>query len=189
MRLWRYGDALTPLKRLPAGSAKPACSIESCAAAAHTLGMCKPHYDRKHRQGDGPEAKVIAKKGDGHLNAKGYHQVAGVLVHRAVAEEALGKPLPAIAVVHHINGVRNDNCPENLVVCPDDAYHMLLHARERAYDACGHADWLKCRYCKAWAPSAELSGRENHRHHPECKNAYNRAWRAAKKEPQPWPIP
>lgn len=52
--------------------------------------------------------------------------------HQRVAERALGKPLPAGAEIHHVNGDPKDNRPANLVICQDAAYHDLLHARARA---------------------------------------------------------
>lgn len=70
--------------------------------------------------------------------------------HVEVAERALGKPLPKGAIVHHVNGVKTDNCPENLVVCQDQAYHKLLHQRMRARDACGNPNWRCCKWCKKW---------------------------------------
>lgn len=72
------------------------------------------------------------------------------LEHRHVIEQILGRSLKYPEEVHHWNENKTDNTPSNLVVCPDRAYHMLLHRRTRAYDACGHADWLRCPYCKQY---------------------------------------
>ena len=69
------------------------------------------------------------------------------LEHRAKIEAALGKPIPPNAVSHHFDEDKADNENCNLVLCNDRAYHNLLHRRQRAYRACGHAGWLKCGYC------------------------------------------
>lgn len=71
-------------------------------------------------------------------------------MHIEIAEKLLGQPLPANAEVHHVNGIKNDNRHENLVICPDHAYHALLHARQRAMDACGNPDYRKCEICGEW---------------------------------------
>lgn len=52
--------------------------------------------------------------------------------YHVVAAKALGRPLPNGACVHHINGDCSDNRPQNLVICQDNAYHMLLHSRTAA---------------------------------------------------------
>jgi hypothetical protein len=69
--------------------------------------------------------------------------------HVIVAERALGKSLPPRAVVHHANHVRADNSPRNLVICEDQAYHMLLHALERVRRA-GGRPFIEalCRSCR-----------------------------------------
>lgn len=61
-----------------------------------------------------------------HADDKGY-----VEEHRLVAERAIGKILPREAVVHHGNSIRNDNRRENLVICPNQSYHMGIHNRMR----------------------------------------------------------
>lgn len=70
----------------------------------------------------------VRPRADGYLIQRGSR--AKQLEHRVIAERALGRPLKADEVVHHINCNRNDNRPENLLICTH-AYHMALHARMR----------------------------------------------------------
>jgi hypothetical protein len=111
-----------------------------------------------------------------HASVDGY-----VLEHVLVASRALGKPLPAGAHVHHVNGDRGDNRAQNLVVCQDTAYHGLLHQRTRALQECGHADWRRCVHCGDWdAPDAMyLAPTGNYACHRECNARYQRELRAA----------
>jgi hypothetical protein len=67
---------------------------------------------------DGP-LRRLRGTGSRHLDKKGYVVVTepggrGVFEHRIVMEETLGRPLLPGENVHHINGVRDDNRPENL---------------------------------------------------------------------------
>lgn len=57
--------------------------------------------------------------------------------HVACAELAINKVLPPLAEVHHFSSDRADNTNSNLVICEDHAYHMLLHARQRALERHG----------------------------------------------------
>ncbi len=47
--------------------------------------------------------------------------------HRQVAEKALERPLGSKEVVHHCNGIRSDNRPENLWVFPSRSAHQKYH--------------------------------------------------------------
>ena len=92
------------------------------------------------------------KYGTRYTHQDGYIFLSGVnkKEHILIAEKALGKKLPKHAVVHHANENRSDNRNSNLVICPDNSYHRLLHRRLDAYKACGNPSWIKCSYCKKY---------------------------------------
>ena len=103
------------------------------------------HRGMKHS----PEAraKMVGNKngwkGGRFLDGKGYVTVASpthphrsragyVLEHRLVMEAYLGRPLLPTEVCHHINGIRDDNRIENLMLFSSDSEHASHHGKERA---------------------------------------------------------
>ena len=104
-----------------------------------------------------------------------------VYEHLLVVEAVLGHLLPVEVEVHHVNENKQDNQHRNLVACQDRTYHVLLHRRQEALAACGHAGWLRCTYCKRWDdPSAVTVVRRRSRrqagdaYHRSCAAAYQR---------------
>jgi hypothetical protein len=109
---------------------------------------------------------LIRDRGHARADVKGDVREAIML-----GEKALGKPLPPKAVMHHANGTK-DHGP--LVICQDHAYHMLLHQRMRAIKACGHANWLKCPYCKEYDDPKNLHINNKAHYHTKCQTDYQR---------------
>lgn len=96
--------------------------------------------------------------------------------HVVIAETALGRSLPSEAEVHHLDGNGRNNDHTNLVICPSHAYHMILHRRQNALDACGNPNWLKCTFCKRWDDPINLVVGKGANdgiliHHRVCKSA------------------
>lgn len=90
----------------------------------------------------------------------GYRHITRIsgrqeLLHRVRAERALGRPLPADAIVHHADGSTADDAP--LVICEDRKYHRLLHRRMRVKGAGGDPNTDKiCSKCRAVKATTEF---------------------------------
>lgn len=97
---------------------------------------------------------------DGYVILNGLGRPRPIQEHIYVAEKALGKPLPRGAQVHHVNEVKADNANANLVICQDNAYHMLLHTLDRVRRAGGRPFLDKwCWMCQRPRPSETFGPR------------------------------
>lgn len=124
---WRLrGD---PFKPGPGRGPRPSmyagveCSVEGCDYPAKTRGWCSTHYARWFIHGDpGPGHRLnLGTPGKVYVNPAGYPYVKHprlkgrfIAQHRLVMEEMLGRELVKGENVHHRNGVKTDNRPENL---------------------------------------------------------------------------
>lgn len=97
-----------------------------------------------HRSGNGYLMRVVGKD---HPLADSRGRV---YEHILVVEKAIGRHLKRGNVVHHVNENKADNSHSNLVVCEHQAYHFLLHERQRAYKQTGNPNSQHCSYCPQW---------------------------------------
>lgn len=157
---------------MPRGGERPKCTVEGCDRPNKARGLCCNHYELWKRNGD-PLVKKRRDNGEGTLSVKN-----GKITHKngvkeveyiKVAEAALGKRLPTGSIVHHWDRNKLNSTPENLLICPDQSYHLLIHQRMRAYDACGHADWLLCKRCGEYGdPKTLVVSVRGLLYHPYC---------------------
>ncbi len=90
------------------------CAVTGCASPVLARGLCRMRYQRDAVNLD-VVGRLKATDGSGHVDPrKGYRYIRGRLEHRVVMEQILGRRLEAWENVHHVNGVRSDNRPENL---------------------------------------------------------------------------
>ena len=71
------------------------------------------------------EAKLNTGEGKTYTKVFGRHE------HRIVAEKMLGRPLQEGEVVHHKDGNKRNNAPENLEIFASQAEHARWHGAHR----------------------------------------------------------
>lgn len=103
-----------PLKPLQQQIIGALCTFPDCGRPHTADGLCDGHYRQRRRGEELRPLRTTAPPGSGTTNKSGYRVVRGKLEHRVVMEEKLGRPMRDDETVHHINGNRQDNRPENL---------------------------------------------------------------------------
>lgn len=118
---------------------------------------------------------VIVRVGkDHHLSdIRGY-----AYEHRIVAESKLGRRLEDGEQIHHINGNRSDNRPENIEVCQDAAHHLVKHRKASSrlrligeenpviQCNCGCGQWFN-KYDNSGRPRLFISGHNTEPREPQ----------------------
>ena len=116
----------------------------SCGCLNHKSGV-ESHSWKGGITNSGFYKRVLKQQPDHPKANKGY-----VLQYVLIVEKILGRYLRDKEIVHHVDGNPTNDKNSNLVVCENQKYHIFLHMRTRALKACGHANWIKCTYCKKY---------------------------------------
>ena len=127
------------------------CAVEGCGKRVKGRGYCCGHYQRLMRHGDLRLDQPVThrRSGSENFNWKGGHVKNGrmfvrvlshpnadpangyVLRSRLVMEKQLGRYLTADEIVHHKNGDKSDDRPENLQVMSQSEHAKIHFVRGR----------------------------------------------------------
>jgi hypothetical protein len=168
-RLQKYGNVRADVP-IGAGRLMPkkirSCSIDGCESRAASRGWCNRHLRLASVYGDPLAGPKDRARTDRRITTDGYVVVyrpshpnanskGDILEHRLIMSESLGRPLLLGENVHHKNGVKTDNRPDNL-----ELWVRLQPAGQRVTDLPDWADEIIGRYRPSVAPVLTLAESE-----------------------------
>jgi hypothetical protein len=179
------------MEKIPYGYCNCGCGnktklyTQNCFVAGKECFKGFPKKYLYEHKGRGENCQGHRWKGGRTIDSHGYvfirsighprvNKTGAVQEHILICEKVLGKYLPTLAAIHHVDGNRSNNVNKNLVICENNAYHQLLHKRTNAYNACGHASWEKCQHCKQYDKPENLVHGKRTKFHKECERIYRR---------------
>ncbi len=81
-----------------------------------------------NQKGGVPESRLRkSERQRGGGEGKAYPKYLGRHAHRTIAEILIGRPLKPKEIVHHIDGDKLNNDPENIAVFPSQSEHCKAH--------------------------------------------------------------
>lgn len=102
----------------------PVCAVANCSSPVRCKSYCSSHYNKWRRWGTPtpsprPKPKHTKRDRNGYVMVKAPNSPMAmrngyVPEHRLVMAQVIGRALSKYENVHHINGIRDDNRPENL---------------------------------------------------------------------------
>jgi hypothetical protein len=117
------------------------CYFKECGRPIQAKGLCASHYAQQWR---GQPLKPLRRSprkssGEGYIDVRGYvvmkRNGRKAYEHTFIMEDLLGRQLLPGENVHHKNGVRHDNRPENL-----ELWASYQPSGQRAVDL---VDWAR----------------------------------------------
>lgn len=110
------------------------CQIPDCSELSAGRGLCASHYGKWYRRGT--TADFVPK--NRYLDGTGYVVVKTddgktIREHRYVVEKIIGRNLNSDEVVHHKNGDKTDNRPENLEIMTRAEHNKIHSSRMRRF--------------------------------------------------------
>lgn len=124
------------------------CSIKECPGGVVARGWCGKHWQRWRTHGSTDPSRIARVYGDTYITRAGYvvEYVPGhvqadedgrTLYHRRVMSDIIGRRLESYENVHHKNGNRQDNRPNNL-----ELWISRQPAGQRIQDLVAWAKWI-----------------------------------------------